>query len=334
MWACLKDRPGARARQGLPVARRRAKLTAVRRPVLVLALTAVIASGSEAQSHPRLELLDTATLRAPRLVESSGIAPSAARRGVYWTHTDSGDEPRLYATDSAGDDLGSVLVLAAVNVDWEDLGAGSCPGHQGWCLYPADIGDNGHNRHHIVVYRVAEPDPPRGPGDTLRQVPLEASTALRYPDHPHDAEAIAVEPSGRILIITKELLRPPLVFLVPDRSAPQRPGEIDTLQLLGSLDLVPSLPRLRMVTGAGVSPDGTLLVVRTYSSLHFFRLRGDSLPVPVTPTTGLTIPVVEPQGEGVAFVGPDRLVLTTERGDADHAIVSRVRIAGLVLRRP
>ena len=331
MWACLKDQPRSRPKQGLPVPGRQGKLTAVRRSIVVFVMAACIAPAAGAQPRPRLQLLDTAMLRAPRLIESSGITPSVARRGIYWTHNDSGDEPRLYATDSAGNDLGSVLVSGAANVDWEDLGGGSCPGHPGWCLYPADIGDNRHDRDHIVVYRVAEPDPPRGPGDTLRRVPLEAATALRYPDHPHDAEAIAVEPSGSILIITKELLKAPVVFRVPARSTPQRPGEIDTLQLVGPLDLVPSLPRLRMVTGAGVSTDGALLVVRTYSTLHFFRLRGDSLPAPITPTTGLTIPVVEPQGEGVAFAGSDRLVLTTERGDADHAIISFVRITGLGL---
>jgi hypothetical protein len=31
-------------------------------------------------------------------------------------------------------------------------------------------------------------------------VRLESAVALRYPDHPHDAEAIAVEPSGGIFI--------------------------------------------------------------------------------------------------------------------------------------
>ena len=173
---------------------------------------------SRRSALPHLELLDTAVLRAPRLIESSGAAPSHRVRGVVWTHNDSGDEPRLYATDSAGDDLGSVLVAGADNVDWEDLGSGPCPDHAGWCLYPADIGDNRHNRDHIVVYRLAEPEPPRGRADTLRRVPLESATALRYPDHPHDAEAIAVDPSGRIFIITKELSKPPLVFLVPRRA--------------------------------------------------------------------------------------------------------------------
>lgn len=301
----------------------------MRRPAVVLSLTVLLAAPVAAQRVPRLELLDTAVLRAPRLIESSGAAPSHRVRGVVWTHNDSGDEPRLYATDSAGDDLGSVLVAGADNVDWEDLGSGPCPDRGGWCLYPADIGDNRHNRDHIVVYRLVEPEPPGDRVDTMRRVPLESATALRYPDHPHDAEALAVDPSGRIFIITKELSKPPLVFLVPRRAAEQRSGDVDTLRLLGSLALVPSLTRLRMVTGAGVSPDGAVLVIRTYSSLHFFRLRGDSLPTPITPPTGLTIPVVEPQGEGVAFLGPDLLVLTTERGDADHAIVSRVRILGL-----
>ena len=304
----------------------------MRGPAVALSLTVILAAPIASQRAPHLELLDTAVLRAPRLIESSGAAPSHRVRGVVWTHNDSGDGPRLYATDSAGDDLGSLLVAGADNVDWEDLGSGPCPGHDGWCLYPADLGDNRHNRDHIVIYRLREPEPPGGRADTVRRAPLESATALRYPDHPHDAEAIAVDPSGRIFIITKELSKPPLIFMVPRRVAEQRPGDVDTLRLLGSLALAPSLPRLRMVTGAGVSPDGTVLVVRTYSSLHFFRLRGDSLPTPLTPPTGLTIPVVEPQGEGVAFLGPDLLVLTTERGGADHAIVSRVRILGLTVR--
>ncbi len=306
----------------------------MRTSAAVLALAAAAASQTLAQTAPRLELVDTAVLRARRLIESSGITPSRRFPGVYWTHNDSGDEPRLYATDSAGDDLGSVLVAGAANADWEDLGAGPCPDHRGWCLYPADIGDNRHKRDHVVVYCLAEPEPPHGSGDTLRQAPLESATVLRYPDRPHDAEAIAIEPSGRMLIITKELRRPPSVYAAMLRTVPQQPGSVDTLRFIGVLGLAPSVARLRMATGAAVSPDGRVLVVRTYSSLHFFWLRGDSLPAPITPPTGLPIPVVEPQGEGVAFVGPDLLALTTERDGANHAIVSRIRIVGLPPARP
>jgi hypothetical protein len=305
-------------------------------PRLVAALILLAAAGplAQAQSVPRLQLLDTAVLRAPRLVESSGLAPSTRAPGVLWTHNDGGDQPRLYATDSAGHDLGSVLVAGARNVDWEDMAAAPCPAHDGPCLYVGDIGDNGRSRRRIVVYWLREPAPPDGPGDTAREVPIEAATALRYPDRRHDAEALIIEPTGRIAIITKELGGLPMLFRAPPRSRPQRPGEVDILRPVGPLDIPPSLTRLRLVTGAAVSPDGTILAVRTYSSLHFFRLRGDSLPAPLTPPAGLVIPVIEPQGEAVTFTAPDRLILTTERDGADHAIISRLRVTGLPRHRP
>jgi hypothetical protein len=313
----------------LPAAAPLAKLRAVRALIPSLILVAAVSGRSKAQPGPRLELLDTAVLRAPRLIESSGVAPSGRAPGVLWTHNDSGDEPRLYTTDSAGRDLGSVRVAGARNVDWEDIASGICPGTAEPCLYVGDIGDNRHARRQIVIYRLVEPPPPLAASDTLREVPLGSTRALRYPDHPHDAEALVVEPSGRISIITKEPFGRPLLFRVPPRTTPQRAGEVDTLHLAGFLDIVPNLARMRLVTGAAVSPDGAILVVRTYSSLHFFRLRGDSLPAPISPVAGLTIPVIEPQGEGVTFTAPDRLVLTTERGDSDHAIVSRLRVVGL-----
>jgi hypothetical protein len=306
----------------------------VRIPVAVLAFAASVVTPGAAQSSVRLQLVDTAGLRTPRLVESSGVTPSTRRRGVLWTHNDSGDDPRLYATDSAGDDLGSVRVAGARNVDWEDLGAGSCPSADGPCLYVGDIGDNRRARDHIVIYRLAEPEPPTEASDTLRTVPLQLATSLRYPDHPHDAEAIVVDHSARVLVITKETFGRPRVYRVPPRDASQRPGEVDTLRFVGLLDIASDWARVRVVTGAAVSPSAEVLVVRTYSSLHFFRLRGDSLPAPLTPPAGLTIPFVEPQGEGVAFLSSDLLILTSERGQAEHGTIARVRAAGLATPGP
>jgi hypothetical protein len=306
----------------------------MRARLAVLALATAVAAPSAGQSPLRLEVRDTAVLQAPRLIESSGVTPSMRRVGVLWTHNDSGDQPTLYATDSAGDDLGSVRLADARNVDWEDLGSGPCAPEARRCLYVADIGDNGRSRDHIVIYRLVEPEPPLGPADTERVVPLESATALRYPDHAHDAEAIAVTATGRLFIITKEILGRPRMFAAPPRAVPQRPGEVDTLRLVGALDIAPNLARLRLATGAAVSPDGATLAVRTYSSMHFFRLRGDSLPTPLTPPEGLTIPFVEPQGEGVAFLSPDEVVITSERGAADHATIARLRVVGLPKSAP
>jgi hypothetical protein len=261
-------------------------------------------------------------LAAPRLVESSGVATSALVAGVLWSHNDSGDGPFLYATDSAGHDLGRVRVTGARAVDWEELAAGPCVVVPGRCLYVGDIGDNGRRRDHVVVYRLAEPRPPRGPADTLGTTRLLDSLVLRYPDRPHDAEAMVVTAGGTLLLITKDLSGPAVLFETSAAAgaAPRRLAEV------GRLDIRTRFLRGRLVTGAALSPDGSLLVVRTYVSVHFFRLRPGSLPVPLGAPAGITIPFVEPQGEGITFDGPDRLVLTSERGESTRGTIARLRI--------
>lgn len=281
-----------------------------------------LATRGPAQTPVRVEVVDTASLAAPRLVESSGVAASALVPGVYWTHNDSGDGPFLYATDSTGADRGAVRVPRAGAVDWEDLAAGPCLVAPGRCLYAADIGDNRRRRTHVTLYRLREPEPPDGPEDTSRTVPLLDSLVLVYPDRPHDAEALAVTADGTDLIVTKDLIGPAVLYRTPGSPA----AEPRTLTRVGPLAMETSILSGRLATGAALSPDGTVLVVRTYVSLHFFRLRGDSVPVPLTSPRGITIPVVEPQGEGVAFDGPDRLVLTSEQGDAPHGTIVRLRI--------
>ena len=286
--------------------------------VAALALCGALAG----QSTPQVRPIDSAFLAAPRLTESSGVAPSSVIPGVFWTHNDSGNEPRLYAIDSAGRDLGLVRVLGATARDWEDLAAGPCVVAPGVCLYIADIGDNRARRSSVVVYRVREPQPPRGPWDTLRVARALDSLTLRFPDRPHDAEAFAVTCSGTALLVTKDRFGPAVLFrtTVGPGLAPR------TLDRVGALAIRTSVLTGRQATGAAVSPDCRLLVVRTYVSLHLFRLRGDSLPEPLGPPGGVTIPEVEPQGEAVAFDGPDRLVLTSEGGTAGRGRLTRLRL--------
>ncbi len=283
------------------------------------------AAPAAAQQAPRVALLDTAVLRATRLNESSGVAPSRRRPGVYWTLNDSGDGPILYATDSTGRDLGWVTVAGARNIDWEDLAIGPCVRTGAPCLYAADTGDNSRSRHSIVVYRIPEPEPPAGPADTTRTVALQDSFVLRYPDHPHDAEALAVAASGMMYLVTKDRSGSSSLFVALAGDS----GNAQTLRFLGPLALTVDLVRGRLVTGAALSPDGNVLAVRTYVSLHFFRRDGDGFGVPLLPPDGVPIPVVEAQGEAVTFDRADRLVLTSERGDTGRALLTRLRVIGL-----
>jgi hypothetical protein len=294
----------------------------VRALLVFLAVLPAAADPVGAQGTYRLEFVDTAVVAAHRLTESSGVVASALVPGVYWTHNDSGDGPYLYATDSTGRDLGAVRVAGTRAFDWEDLTAGECLIVPGRCLYVGDIGDNRRRRHSIVVYRLREPPPPRDPADTLRMVPLLDSIVATYPDGPHDAESLALTKTGDLLIVTKDRNGPAVLF----RASALRGDDRRQLRRVGPLAMRTRLLIGRLATGAALSPDGTLLAVRTYVSIHLFRMAGDSIPVPLTGPSGITIPVVEAQGEAVTFEAPDRLVLTSERGASDRTLLTRLRL--------
>jgi hypothetical protein len=313
-------KPGRQASSAaLPSSR---NLPPVRLSTILAALWFLPAHPALGQIAFRVELMDTAVLASPRLRESSGVVASARAPGIFWTHNDSGDGPFLYATDSAGQDLGAVRITGARAVDWEDIAAGPCLVAAGRCFYVGDIGDNGARRPYVIVYRVPEPEPPHGPSDTLGSTAMLDSIVIRYPDGPHNAEALVVTRAGVLLIITKDLTGPARLFRTSLRSGPRN----RSLQLIGTLGLQTSALTGRLVTGAAISPDDSLLVVRTYVSLHFFLLRGDSLPTLLGPLVGVTIPVVEPQGEAVSFDGATRLILTSERGLESRAVLTRLRL--------
>jgi len=288
---------------------------------LLCAISLAATSPAPLQVGPRVELLDSAALAAPRLVESSGVAPSRLVPGVYWTHNDSGDRPFLYATDPTGNDLGRVRVIGGNARDWEDLAAAPCFVAPGRCLYVADIGDNARKRPYVVLYRVPEPIPPSGSADTLRSVAVLDSIVLRYPGRPHDAEALAITSWGEILLVTKDRFRLPVIF----RARANGPAA-QTLDSIAVLPIRSSLLSGRLVTGAAVSPGDSLLVVRTYVSLHFLRLSRSAPPALLGGGRGVAIPFVEAQGEAVAFESADRLVLTSEQGTSARGSICRLRL--------
>jgi hypothetical protein len=298
----------------------RRTLTAVL--VVLVAPGMVMARPACAQRAVAVTLLDTAEIAAPLLTESSGVTASRRKPGILWTHNDSGDGPWLYTTDSTGADLGRIRVQGAGAVDWEDISFGACTRSSGNCLFIGDIGDNNARRPWVTIYVVPEPEPPAASSDTLRVAAAEDTIVLRYPDRPHDAEALAIV-GGWIYVITKDRLGPPILFRSPARVSGAR-----VLTPVATLPIATGLLRGRLVTGAALSPDGRILAVRTYVSLHFFAVN-DGVPLPLTDRDGVVIPVIEAQGEGVCFDERGRLVLTGERGRGRHAIVARLLVSGL-----
>jgi len=196
----------------------------------------------------------------PQIAESSGLAVSSFEEGGLWTHNDSGGDAALYAMSKEGEDLGVVELGGATANDWEALGAGPCA--EGSCLWVGDIGDNGTQRGSVTIWRVVEPEPP-GKGRVLR-VDGEARTAS-YPGGARDAEALAVDPrTGDLLVVEKVLSAEPRSYRL-EHEVWERPAEVDTRFVeLEQMDLQTDSLTGGMVTGAGFSPGGRNIFLRTY----------------------------------------------------------------------
>lgn len=244
--------------------------------------------------------------------ESSGLALSGGGDAL-WTHNDSG-EPLLHLVGTDGTPRGRVRVAGATVTDWEDVAAGPCPGG-GRCLYVADIGDNQAARPFVTIWRVPEP----APGDAQTR-PAEA-LAAEYPDGPHDAEAMFVLPDGGVHVVTKGETGHVAVYRLPRTARPGTPARLERVAELRAGDV----PRRERITGAGASPDGRWIVLRTLDALSFHR-PGDLAAGRLGQAFTYDLkPLNEKQGEAVEFGAGGTLYLSSEGGKKeDAATLSRL----------
>jgi hypothetical protein len=262
-----------------------------------------------------LEARRTGSFADRRLDESSGVAVSRRNPGVLWSHND-GPRPALYATDTLGAALGAVRIRGVVD-DWEDVALGPCGKET--CLYLADTGDNRERRGWVKLLRIREP--------TLAEARRGSSVAaegvrFRYPDGAHDVEAMWVDPNGDAQLVTKGRSGEARQFRVP--AAAWRTGKA-VAERLGALPIDVSRRLDGYITGAGLSPDGRLVALRTYRFVYFFQrgARGE-LQVPADAVV-CALGGVDVQGEGVAWLDAERLVLTSERAVRPSGTVSIIR---------
>jgi hypothetical protein len=243
-------------------------------------------------AHPNL------TGRVPSaLRELSGFAASHRHAGIFWAHNDSGNAPELYALRADGT-IAATVPLRGVNLrDPEDIAVGPCAaGSAQSCIYLADIGDNGARRPSVQILKVVEPE-------RLDDTPLApAILPFRYPDGPHNAESLVVDPAtARVFVITKTLLSLGDVYRI-DGLGSREGGSavrIRTLRAPGEFDST--------TTAADAHPSGTRLLLRTYTRAWELRspdarafedvLDAEPVPVPEAP---------QPQGEAIAYTADGR----------------------------
>ena len=242
------------------------------------------------------------------LTEISGLVASRSQQGVLWAHNDSGDIARVFAMTDDGRHLATYTLSGVQAIDWEDMALGPGPIEGADYLYLGDIGDNAAERPEITVYRVLEPD--AGSDGELADV---EALVLRYPDRPHDAEVLLVDPlDGSIYIITKEITGgPSTVFRTPADAGPDAVLEEVAMVDFRALEFAVEPPQDAgllvlnvgwLPTGGDVAPDRSAVAIRTYAGVWVWEIQenaelweaftGEPCEAPST---------IEPQGEALAF---------------------------------
>jgi len=269
---------------------------------------ATAAPAASARHWSRAEF--TGLLTDPELAELSGLAASRVHAGVYWAHNDGDNVARLVAIRRDGTRVGSVKIAGVRNVDWEDIDSFDLDGKH--YLMVSDTGDNGGIRKTLMLHVIEEPAQLR---DDAVLAPAW-SIEFRWPDGARDCEAVAVDAAaGQVLLVSKKRV-PPELLAVPLRPAPS--AEPVVAQLLGLFDGIaqPSAQDLKQnpvygryrsqVSGADLSPNGRVLALLNYHSVHLYVRRAgqpwaealkDAKP------DVLALPWL-PQAEGIAF-SPD-----------------------------
>ncbi len=238
-----------------------------------------------------------------RLTEISGIVASRRHQEVFWVHNDSGDAPYVYAINRQGSLLGTFKLAGASAVDWEDIAWGR--GEDCDYLYLADIGDNWAKRRKITVYRVAEPNIALAQADSVVEIGSVESYDFTYPDGPHDAETLIIDPlNGDLYLITKRQLRSKLYR---GRLSEKKNGD-NQLEFLGLLPV-------GYVVAGDISNNGDSVVLRTLTEAWVWtRPENTSMLLCFSgPSDAITL-LPEPQGEAICFSSTSKGVYTISEG--------------------
>lgn len=227
-----------------------------------------------------------------RVDEASGVAASQTLGGYLWIHNDSGNPAELFLLSLDGKDLRSYATPGMDNRDWEDIAVGPGPVDGVSYIYVGDTGNNNANPDVTVqtIYRIPE----LKSLDAGFEGGSVGRIMYRYPDGPHDAEALLVDPKTKdIFIISKEFDGATL-FRLP---FPQTENNVITAEMIGKL------PGIVLATGGDIAADGKEVVVRTYADVFYWKRGNKENIAQVLARQPLkTLPSqLEPQGEAICF---------------------------------
>lgn len=221
--------------------------------------------------------------------EVSGMI-RAAKPNEFWGHHDKGNDPELFRFHENGKVLQRIVFTGLKNDDWEAITRDP----QGR-LYIGAIGDNDRKKDMYRIIRFTEPS------TRARSLTRYDLIEFQYPaGKSHNAEALFWFDNGLYVITKVDEDERPEVFRVDAQSS----GARTTARPVGRSSFEGT------VTDAAYSDKHRLLVILTYSKLHFLRVdsEADLLQRPL-----LSIHIDFGQCEGVCF-DEGELIVSNEKG--------------------
>ena len=144
---------------------------------------------------------ELARIKDAAINEISGAASSYNNPETFWIHNDSGDIPRIFLVDKAGNTLTQGNITNASANDWEDIASFELNGIS--YLIIADIGDNASSRSQYSLYIIEEPKPNLD-GTYPSSFPIKRRINFTYDTGAQNCESLAVDvESGKIILVSK-----------------------------------------------------------------------------------------------------------------------------------
>jgi hypothetical protein len=258
------------------------------------------------------------TLDHTMVKEASGMAVSRAYSDRLYHINDSGDVGAFFISNYRGGNTKRVEVTGFTPRDTEDMAYGSYGGKN--YIMIGDIGDNSKTRFSIRLVVIEEK------ATFGASVTPAFNVQVRYPDGPHNAEAMALHPNGDLYIFTKNAES--RIYRLTAAQWRNTTGQAQILQKVGTFGLQEQTGSPR-ITAADISPDGRRILFLTYTGAVELeaRLKNGVLDFSQYGTPGgpayKLIPLIElPQQESASYLpnGHD-FIYTSEHHSRDVPIL-------------
>jgi hypothetical protein len=228
--------------------------------------------------------------------EISGIVTGRLNPHIIWSHNDSGDDSRIFATRKNGDFLGTIILEGADNRDWEDIAIGPGPIEGDNYIYVAEIGDNNARYPIKRIYRFSEPSVQSFSGDdntlVLSEDEFDVITFVYPEDIKTDAETLLVDPLTKNIFIVTKREYPVTVYKL---AFPQNTNDTLVASKYGNIPFM-------LAVGGDFSPDGSKLLIKTYEVIYLWERDGNESPADMWMREPVQVPYErEPQGEAIGF---------------------------------